>query len=271
MIAPKIARLRFMVRRLLQTLTQFDNGPQLITQFVKKRMTGKPDEVLFHLKDGLVITSPNNSGTRSTVFEILVEDMYRLKWFTSGLGPTPVAVDIGAHIGSFSLAFTRLYPAGIVGAYEASPLTASYLKRNVQANRLTDRVDVHAEAVSAARGTLAFADNGGGSPVNGLTAPAGTAMIDVPCVTLSEAFSARGVPVDVVKIDTEGAEYGMILASSENDWASVRRVVIEYHDVPGHSWSELQAFFTRLGFAEAVHESVDGQLGTVWLTRDPLG
>ena len=62
----------------------------------------------------------------------------------------------------------------------------------------------------------------------------------MPCIRFEDAVVEAGGRVDVVKIDTEGAEYDFVLASDPAAWASVQRVVMEYHDVPGHGWTELE-------------------------------
>jgi Methyltransferase FkbM domain len=140
----------------------------------------------------------------------------------------------------------------------------------MEMNGFTDRVTVNNTAVASSSGTLQFADNAGGSGLNGLTAPEGTPTIEVPCVTFAEALARAGGPVDVVKIDTEGAEYDIILGSDPSDWASVQRLVMEYHPVDGHSWDELRTFLSKAGLEVVHHEPVDERLGTVWLSRTPM-
>lgn len=266
----KIQRVRHAARRVGQTLTDFDNGPRLLAGIAARRITGRPDELVFRVGEDLSVICPNRPGARVPVYEVFAEDTYRLGWFTGDLGDSAVAFDIGAHIGCFSLAFARQHPAGQVEAFEASPATAVYLRRNVDHNGLSDIVHCHQVAVAAETGTLVFADNVGGSSLNGITAPEGAKQIEVPCVTVAEAFATAGTGVEVVKIDIEGAEYDMVLNSEPADWAGVRRLVMEYHDVAGHSWAELEAFLATAGLTMVAHEPVSPRQGTVWLSRDAL-
>ena len=265
-----IQRFRHAARRVGQTLTDFENGPRLLGGIAARAISGRPDELVFRVDDRLNVICPNRPGARVPVYEVFAEDTYRLSWFTGDLGDDPVAVDIGAHIGCFALAFARQHPKGQIEAFEASPSTAVYLQRNIDHNGLSDRVHCHQVAVASKTGTLVFADNVGGSSLNGITAPEGATQIEVPCVTVADAFASAGVGVEVVKIDTEGAEYDMVLNSRSEDWAGVRRVVMEYHDVAGHSWVELEAFFSEAGFLTVAHEPVNPRQGTVWLSREAL-
>jgi FkbM family methyltransferase len=261
-----LTRLSRATRRVGQTLSGFSNGGSVLAQLVSRR-----DELVFEVGDSLSVTCPNIAGARVPVYEVFVEDAYRLDWFTGDLqGDNVQALDIGGHIGCFSLAFASLHPGARVQTFEASPSTVTFARRNVEDNGLADRVIIENIAVSDSNGTLAFADNGAGSGLNGVTAPAGTAVIDVPCITFAEALDRAGGQADVVKIDTEGAEYDIVLGSEPTDWKDVQRVVVEYHEVAGRSWAELQQFFDEAGLHPVHQEPVRAELGTVWLSRTPL-
>jgi FkbM family methyltransferase len=259
------------VRRVRQTAARFDNGWQLLRDMARQTVTGTPEELTFRSRGGAVITIPNRPGARVPIYEIFVEDEYRLAWFTADLGPAPVALDIGAHVGCFSVAFAQLHPFGRVDAYEASPSTAAYLHHNVDDNGLGDRVHANNLAVQAVAGRLELADNGAASGHNGvLHLTATSTNVTVRSVAMSEVLTISGRSADLVKIDTEGGEYDMVLGSRPEDWAGVRRVVLEYHALPGHSWDELERFFRSAGLQLVRREEFGPGLGMSWLSRDPL-
>ena len=252
-------------RRVRQTLT-FANGPRVLADLGSSLTPWRREELRFRTRDGLVVACPNHAGARVPVYEVFAEDAYRLDELAAGLPERPVVLDLGAQIGCFTLAVAARLPGAVVHAYEASPSTARWLARNVRNNGLADRVATHAVAVSDHGGTLELADNAHGSALNGLTAPGGS-LVTVPCRTFGGAVAEAGGAVDLVKLDTEGAEYAIVLGSSAADWATVRRVVMEYHDVPGHDWSELEAFFGEAGLRLVRHEPAGPRQGTVWLDR----
>jgi FkbM family methyltransferase len=261
-------------RRVRQTL-RFENGPRILFDLASSKAPWGRDELVFRLPDNGVVHCPNQPGARVPVYEVFSEDAYRMTALVDDLPDDLVALDIGGHIGCFSLALARTAPGARIHTYEASPSTTGWLSRNVTANRLDAQVTVHQQAVSDSRGTLEFADNAGGSSLNGLTAPEGsTALVQVPAVTVEDAIADAGGRVDLVKIDTEGAEYAMLSATTPATWATVQRVVIEYHNVPGHSWAELEALFAAAGLHVVRHEQLkdadgnDYPQGTVWLSRE---
>lgn len=254
-------------RRVRQTL-RFPNGPRILFDLASSRTPWARDELLFRLRGGGRVHCPNQPGARVPVYEVFSEDAYRMSELVDGLPSDLVALYIGGHIGCFSLALARTVPGARVHSYEASPSTAAWLSRNVTDNGLADRVTVHQQAVSGERGTLEFADNAHGSSLNGLTAPEGsTTLVQVEAVTVEDAIAAAGGRVDLVKIDTEGAEYAMLGATTPATWAGVRRVVMEYHDVEGHRWAELETLFDSAGLHVVRHEPISARQGTVWLAR----
>lgn len=258
-------------RRVRQTVTGFHNGPQLLAQMARQSMTGRPETLTFRPSTGGAITVPNRPGARVPVFEIFVEDEYRLDWFLRGLSERPVVLDVGAHVGCFSVAVAHRLPDALIVAYEASPSTARFLHRNIVENGIDDRARVNNLAVQGESGELEIADNGAGSGHNGvLHLPTSVGRVRVRSVSMAEALHVTGRSAELVKIDTEGGEYDMVLGSQPGDWAGVRRVVLEYHDLPGHDWAELERFFDAAGLHVVRREAFGPRLGMAWLARDLL-
>ncbi len=256
--APGIAR-----RRLVQTVTAFENGPRLLWDLARKT-----DELEYQTKVGLKITCPNVAGARVPLYELFAEDAYKMKELLAGLPEDLVVLDIGGQIGCFSTSLATTNPKATVHSYEASPSTAVYLERNVRQNNLQDRIFPHATAISDHNGTLSFASNVAGSALNGMTSPQDENLVEVPCITFGEAVKAAGGTVHLVKMDVEGAEYPILAGSDPADWATVQRVAMEFHGVEGKHWHELRDFFSRAGLS--VKSSAFGSegYGMLWLERD---
>lgn len=250
-------------RRVRQSFTHFENGPQLLWSTVRSK------EMIFRTRSGLTMYAPNVAGARFPVYEINADDVYRLDMLLDGLRDDLVAVDIGAHIGSFSTAVCAAVPGATVHAYEASPSTADWLDRNVVANQLGDRLIVHRRAVSDHDGDLEIIDNGEASAHNGLTAPDGSGVVvTVPCVSFADIHATTGGRIDLVKSDAEGAEYGVILTSDPAHWSTVQRVVMEYHPVEGYSLADLVTFFDGVDLRLVRDEPGNrAGLGNAWFSR----
>jgi FkbM family methyltransferase len=265
-------RARYQARRLVQTPQTFANWPQLLAGMARQPFGKGPRELTFRTRDGVTITCPNDPGARVPVYEIFAEDCYQLAPFLGALIERPVQVlDIGGHIGTFSCRLTTLHPQASVMSFEPSSTTVGYLRRNVEQNRVADRVQVFEQALAATSGTAVFSDNGAGSGLNALRSGHYSGGVDtqVQTVSFDDAVANAPAPVDIVKIDCEGGEYDLVLGSSPESWASVQRVVIEFHPVPGHDWAELRDRFESVGL-HVQQESRLGGYGCVWLSREPL-
>ena len=70
-------------------------------------------------------------------------------------------------------------------------------------------------------------------------------------------------------MDCEGGEYDLVYKSSPASWATVQRLVLEYHDVPGESWEEFRAWFAGVGL-HVLRDERGPIAGTAWLSRTPL-
>ena len=255
--------------RVRQTVGSFSNGVGVLSAIARHAVTGSPAEIEYKIKGGVNVVIPNEPGARVPVYEILVEDEYRLDWLTEGLRADATVLDIGAHVGCFSVAAAHLMPQARVDSYEASPTTSGYLTRNIELNGQSGRVHGNNLAVRAEAGTLEIADYGAASGHNGVLHldEEDVPRVTVPAVSMREALTVSGRSADVVKIDTEGGEYDMVLGSDPADWAGVSKVVLEYHNLPGHSWAELEEFFGRAGLTVVDRKPYADNLGLAWLAR----
>lgn len=114
-------------------------------------------------------------------------------------------VDVGANMGYFSLLWCASHSSARAIAYEASPRVAPRMASNIRNNQLADRISLVEKAASKEAGVVEFslgpADQTGWG---GITASADVRTVAVAAVRLDEELGAT--PVDVLKIDVEGAD-----------------------------------------------------------------
>jgi FkbM family methyltransferase len=134
------------------------------------------------------------------------------------LRPGDTAIDVGANIGSVTLALaSAVGPAGQVVAFEAHPRLYQCLVANIALNK-APHVVAHARAAGAAEGLVGFSD---GSNDDENSVVSGAASLQVPVSRLDD-FAPQG-PVRLLKIDVEGYEpvvlagAGKTLARTDQD------------------------------------------------------
>ena len=254
-----------------RTPRAFRNWPVVLTTVGVSLLTGRPRILVVRTRSGLRLRCPNRPCSRATLWEVLVDDCYRLAWFLHG-GPTVTRVlDVGAQVGTFALHVAELCPAATVDCYEPSPATFDFLRANAAVN-LPGRIVIHAQAVMGESGTATLYDDDNGSCANSVFASLSGCgrPVQVQAAKLADILATATTPFDLVKLDCEGAEYAAVLSTPPAAWLEVRRVVLEYHPVDGYGWPQLAAYFRQAGFVELEHVRAkpSGQ-GWVWLARPP--
>jgi len=275
----RLAFAAYQARRVAQTRATFSNWPDLLRDMAGEKFGRGSSTLEFVTRSGARLGCPNVPGARLPMFEQFADDCYDLRWCLGASVGRPLHVlDVGSHVGAFSINLALARPDVYVECYEPSPDTSRYLQQNVERNDLRDRVRVHQRAMAGTAGTALLDDNSGGSVHNGLVkaeqrlvvgtdALAARAAIEVATTTFDQAVMNSPAPFDLVKMDCEGGEYELVYASSPSNWASVQRVVMEYHPVDGESWAELRDWLERVGLRVVRHQPGRPGLGTAWLAR----
>lgn len=172
-------------------------------------------------------------------------------------------IDIGAHVGAFTVWAARRAPNARLAAVEPNPETFELLVRNIRDNGLKDRVTAVNAAVGGEPGTgyLERTSHSLGTRI----ARSGTGPVRVRVQALVGLMAeARMDTVDVLKIDCEGMEYDALEAMGPDNLQAIRTLACEYHPEPGRGVQELDRLLHLAGF---MVERPDAPLGVLWARR----
>ncbi|OGW92198.1 MAG: hypothetical protein A3D28_06245 [Omnitrophica bacterium RIFCSPHIGHO2_02_FULL_63_14] len=166
------------------------------------------------------------------VKECLVKKTYRAALERSRPSGRGRYVNIGAHIGAFDVAAHGTWGRETRGvSVEMNPWTYARLVHNIYWNRLNVR-PVHA-AVTGQKGVVMV------DPLRSHTGQSifdraeGSGLVEVPSIPLSDVPDPEpGAPIDLLKIDCEGAEYQLVLGARPEDFGRFRHIVMELHAPP---------------------------------------
>ncbi len=172
-------------------------------------------------------------------------------------------VDIGAHVGTFTIWAALRSPQARCLAVEPNPNTFALLVENIRENGLQERVT----AVNAAAGPrpgigrLELVEHSLGTRL----ARGGRGGLSVKVESIDNLLAENGMlNVDVFKIDCEGMEYEIFKALSAERLRAINALMCEYHPVPGHEVAELDGILRSAGFRV---ERPNAPLGVLTATR----
>lgn len=186
--------------------------------------------------------------------EIFLTQDYRVEDVRDGA----TIIDGGSNIGMSVLFFKWLYPAARIHAFEPGARTFECLQELVRVNGFTG-VEVHNCALAAESGPVSFysdPDQPGSLRMSMVRSRMPKAEGTVTAARLSEWITG---PVDLLKLDIEGAESAVIQeVSAAGKLRLIRNMVIEYHhhvDSDKNSLSEFLGCLEANGFGYQLRAS----------------
>lgn len=232
-------------RELLFYLRTCSNSMEVISA----RRASSPLEKI-SLKNGLEIELVGNPRFCLAIFR----EVWNHQTYDRSLGSlTPrTIVDIGAHIGLFTLRAATRWPDARIYAFEPDPRNYETLMRNVAQNSVSNAV-VHNLAVGGQSGQAEFYVGRQPETHSLYRGPFDESSERTICVdVLSMADIVNQIDsevIDLLKIDCEGCEYEIVRAAGELLSRHVRYCVLEYHAGFGSAPSELVSALKRNGFS----------------------
>lgn len=170
------------------------------------------------------------------------------------LKPGGTFVDVGVNKGDFSLRAARIVgDAGKVMAFEPAPDNCEWIRRSIGLNDYGN-IRLHEMALSDADGsaTLFISNTSGWHSLAEERKAAARGEIEVQTRKLDTVMAENGLagPVDVMKIDVEGAEMSVLrgaeaVLSSNHDMT----LLIDIHPQVGVDPQEVCAFLEDRGFS----------------------
>jgi len=140
----------------------------------------------------------------------------------------PFIIECGGNIGIASLFFKKLYPEAKILSFEANKVNAEIFKKNIENNNFKNVTLVN-KAVADKPGKLTFYEYGNatGSLIKNHESSENVTTVEVDAVLLSDYITE---PVDLLKIDIEGAESGVLLElAAKGKLKLIKNIAMEYH------------------------------------------
>lgn len=218
--------------------------------------TWNKDKILFKIDESTVFEVRVGTADKFVILESW-NQLYDGDNFA--INPDDIVVDIGAHIGAFSVYAARKATKGKIYSYEPHKTNYEQLLKNKSLNNC-ENIYTYNFAVSGKKGfcTLFISKtNTGGNSIYKLVDA--NAELKVPAVTIADIFNDNKLKrIDFLKIDVEGAEYDIVLKTPPKILKKIDKISMEFHDYlsHGHDVSEIRDYLEKNGFAVKIYSSM---------------
>ncbi len=199
-------------------------------------------------------------------------ERYLTDLFVEAVRPGMTVADVGAYLGYLTILAARAVERqGRVVAFEPDARTFRFLTENVRANGVAETVTAVQQAVGRSRGATTFYLSAAGDTSSRYAQAAADEATQVEMTTLDDFFGAEP-PVDVVKIDVEGAELDVLDGMTTTvERAANMTLFVECNPdalaVAGRSPAELLGRLDELGFDVRAIDERHRSLGPVDAAR----
>ncbi len=186
----------------------------------------QPQDTIYQTKDHLLYKCRKNTSDFGILNEVLI--MHEYSQYIQNLNSSSCIVDFGAQGGSFSIFMAHRLKCSVF-SFEPEPNNYQLLLENINLNSLSTLIKPFNYAISDQnkKGILYRSNNqnqGIHSRFKVTTNP-----IEIDCISLQKVLEFVNLPIDLLKIDIEGAEHEILDVEFESFYKNVYRIVLEYH------------------------------------------
>jgi FkbM family methyltransferase len=216
-----------------------------------------------------IVLNMRNEGDYAIANELFLDHQYRF-CDEAIKKARDCVIDIGGHLGFFSLYASLLNPDVPIYAFEPHIGNYEILKMNLKDNRVKN-VQPKQLAVSDKVGQteLQLSKEDLNHSILTPIEPTGEAQT-VQTTTLERIFQKNNIGhCNLIKIDCEGSEFSLIYATSQSIFDRVSNIFLEYHDwIKGQNSDQLKRFLQDRGFrVEKYPNHKMKELGFLWCRK----
>ncbi|MHA1291720.1 MAG: FkbM family methyltransferase [Promethearchaeota archaeon] len=241
--------------KIIKIIRYYKNWPTIFFDYLHLL---KNKKIIYILRNGIKFKVHSKTMEKGLINSILLDKKYTPPGYE--IKKRDIVVDIGAHIGVFSIFAAVNAKYGRVYSYEPFSENFSLIQENIKLNNLTNikPFKLAVGGVKEKRNLYINNEQNGGHSLfknylcqqqkEGLS----TEVVDG--ITLKDIFSANGIEkIDFLKIDCEGSEYEILFSTHSNIFRRVRKISMEYHEFWSNNhyycYEELRKLFEKMGFA----------------------
>ena len=185
----------------------------------------KDGYVIFKTKNDLEIKIRVNSTDLMALTNVWMIKEYELEKFC--IKNNDIIIDIGAHIGLFSLLVSDSCPKGKIFSYEPIKKNFDMLKQNLESNKLKNIFPFNLAVSKDSSNVKLFLD--GDDSAHSIFEK-NSEFVTVESISLDKIFDINNIDsCKLLKLDCEGAEYEIIDSLPNQYFDKIENIIMEYH------------------------------------------
>lgn len=209
----------------IKVIKRVRNWPSFFVDW--SRLTGRREPFVVKMKDGMRLLARPRSEDKDVIRGVVLNREYTPEGFE--IGGHDTVVDIGAHIGAFTVMSARFAREGVVYALEPVEENYELLLRNIELNKLTNVIPTKM-AVSKETGKREIFVQEDATSGHSFFYRTNRSPVTVDTTSLEDFIDRMNIKkIDFLKIDCEGAEYEILTNCPERVFSMIQRIGMEYH------------------------------------------
>jgi len=185
---------------------------------------------IFETNTGLKIKIRKHSTDLMALTHVWLIEEYKSKNFE--IKDTDVIIDVGGHIGLFSLYASQFCKNGLIYSFEPVPENYNLLIDNIQSNDL-NQIKSFNLAVSNSNSNVKLYLNDDEAGHSMFSKSSKTITVD--SISLQQIFDDNNIEnCNFLKLDCEGTEYEILQNLPLSYFNKIEKIVIEYHMADSH-------------------------------------
>ena len=203
----------------------------------------------------------SSTSDMTLIYEILLQSKYKSEYFFPQEIDPKIIFDIGGNIGITAIYMAKLFPDAIIYAFEPLKENFEILEKNIQ---FYQNIKAYNFGLGSKNGNFKVYLSDDSENFGGISFYPNQVGNKVEPYRLCEVENINDIiknlnieSIDLIKIDTEGAEYDILTSLEENILRKTSWLVGELH---GNRDFELLSYLERLGFSISLKKEIDNRL-----------
>ena len=222
----------------------------------------KNNECVAEFRNGIKCIIRNRSDTVVFLENFFLDSYDRVEGFM--IKENDTVIDIGAHIGYFTIYAAKKAKKGKVISFEPSKESFKVLKNNLKINNIQN-VNIENIGVRNETGnSILYVDRDNEIGNSMFSNDKNLIKENVQVTSITEIIKKYNIKsIDLLKLDCEGAEYEIILKLPINILNKIKRISMEVHKIDNFDIKDIEKFLLENNF-QVKTEYLLGQSDTSW-------